>query len=119
MTETPAADPSASLEEIRDAARDLMRTAQNASLAVQEPRLLGSYVPGWHSWPDVEGMCEKAVSLVAAIEAVLDLAAEWEAKAGTLRGLDDCADELREAISRELTGKGAQSEASTEEERCP
>jgi len=52
-------------------------------------------------------------SLLAAIGAVLELAGDWELRAGRLYGLDDassrtfdqCAEKLREAITRALTGQ--------------
>lgn len=46
----------AAIEARRDAAMRIMRIAQDNHLMVQEPRLLGRTVPGWHDWPDVEAM---------------------------------------------------------------
>ena len=45
--------------------------------------------------------------LVAALEAVLKLAGEWKQFAVSGDAQDECADKLREAITRELTGKEA------------
>ena len=64
----------------------------------------------------------RAPSLLAAVEAVLELADDWDAEArgiflvaartadagevGAASALQSCAADLREAISREITGKG-------------
>ena len=61
----------ARLDDEETRARDLLRAAQAASLAVKEPRLLGREIPGWHSWPDVEAMCESALREIEAKRAIL------------------------------------------------
>jgi hypothetical protein len=67
----------ARLSDAETRARDLLRTAQGVRLALQEPRLLGREIPGWHSWADVEAMCEGALSEVATWRAIIA-----QAKAG-------------------------------------
>lgn len=46
--------------------RALLGVAQHTSLELQEPKLLGRYMPGWHSWPDVERLCERVLAECAA-----------------------------------------------------
>lgn len=57
--------------EAEAAARDLLRTAQDVRLALQEPRLLGRVIPGWHSWPDIEAMCNSRLTDIALKRAIL------------------------------------------------
>lgn len=47
-------------------ARRLLRIAQDTSLELKEPTLLGRRIPGWHSWPDVERLCQQALAECAA-----------------------------------------------------
>lgn len=61
----------ARLDEAEAAARELLRTAQDVSLKLQDPALLGRYIPGWYSWPEVEAMCAGRVAGIAAMRAVL------------------------------------------------
>ncbi|MFY1595466.1 DUF6221 family protein [Micromonospora sp. WMMD737] len=39
--------------------RTLLYWAQQTSLTLQDPKLLGKYIPGWHAWPDVEQLCRQ------------------------------------------------------------
>lgn len=57
--------------EAEAAARDLLRTAQDVRLALKEPHLLGREIPGWHSWPDVEAMCNSRLADIALKRAIL------------------------------------------------
>lgn len=41
------------------------------SLELQEPKLLGSYQPGWYSWPKVETLVTDRIRLVARDRALL------------------------------------------------
>jgi hypothetical protein len=61
----------ARLDNAETKARDLLRTAQDVGLALQEPHLLGREIPGWHSWPDVETMCEGALRDVESARRIL------------------------------------------------
>jgi Family of unknown function (DUF6221) len=61
------------LDERERDARHLLRVAQDASLALEEPRLLGKHIPGWHSWPDVEVMCGQVLAGIEADRAVVRL----------------------------------------------
>lgn len=61
----------ARLDDAEAKARDLLRTAQDVRLALQEPRLLGREIPGWHSWPDVEAMCNSRLADIALKRAIL------------------------------------------------
>lgn len=63
----------ARLAEAEAAARDLLRTAQNVSLELKDPALLGRHMPGWHSWPEVEAVCAGRLADIAAMRAILDL----------------------------------------------
>ena len=71
MTENQAVFLRARYAEAEDAARDLLRTAQDVRLALQEPRLLGRVIPGWHSWADVEAMCNSRLADIALKRAIL------------------------------------------------
>lgn len=61
----------ARLDEAEAAARELLRTAQDVSLKLKDPALLGRRMPGWHSWPDVEAMCTGRLADIEAMRAVL------------------------------------------------
>lgn len=52
-------------------ARRLLRIAQDTSLELQDPKLLGRHIPGWHSWRDVETICEERLADIAAKRATL------------------------------------------------
>lgn len=54
-------------------ARNLLRTAQDVRLALTEPRLLGRVIPGWHSWADVEAMCNSRLADIAIKRTILTL----------------------------------------------
>jgi hypothetical protein len=53
--------------------RNLLRHAQDAHLAIQEPRLLGRIIPGWHSWPDVERLCQRHLDGIDADRRIIAL----------------------------------------------
>jgi Family of unknown function (DUF6221) len=78
MTEPDAlvAFLTARLDEDDQQLRKLLCRAQNVSLELQEPKLLGRHIPGWDSWGDVEKLCVRALreaeadrALIAAYEA--------------------------------------------------
>src|SRR5512135_2882039 len=118
---TPDADPAATLEAIKERAK---------SAAAMDIDVLAAF-----SGVSVGGViAASAVDvpvLVAALEAALDLADDWDAESDNLDdlaerpGADDegapimsgqaiayhnCAEALREAITREITGKGESDE---------
>jgi hypothetical protein len=66
-----AAFVAARLDEEEAAARELLRTAQDVSLELQDPALLGRHMPGWYSWPKVEAMCTGRLAGIAAGRAIL------------------------------------------------
>jgi hypothetical protein len=51
----------------------LLRIAQETSLELKEPNLLGRHMPGWHSWPDVEQLCQDMLAECAAKRAIVEL----------------------------------------------
>ena len=63
----------ARLDEDEEAACDLLRTAQDVSLSLQDPALLGRHIPGWYSWPEVEAMCTGRLADIPAERAILKL----------------------------------------------
>lgn len=71
MTDDLPAFLTARYAEAETATRELLRTAQDTRLALQEPRLLGREIPGWHSWPDVEAMCNSRLADIAVKRAIL------------------------------------------------
>lgn len=56
----------------RDEARKLLTYAQQNSLTLADPKLLGMYIPGWHEWPDVERMAMLALAQCERDQRVLD-----------------------------------------------
>lgn len=72
MTDPWAAFLVARLDEREARARKLLDVARKARETNSEPWMLGRQSPGWHSWPDVEAMCEQALREVAAKRAMLD-----------------------------------------------
>lgn len=46
--------------------------AQQTVLALQDPRHLGKFIPGWHEWPDVEAGCTERLAEVDAKRRILD-----------------------------------------------
>jgi hypothetical protein len=71
MTDDLIAFLTARLDEDDQRARKLLCRAQNVSLELQEPKLLGRHIPGWDSWGDVEKLCERALRKVEAAQAIL------------------------------------------------
>jgi hypothetical protein len=64
----------AQLDEDQQQAEKLMRFAQDTHLAFQDhKRFLGRDVPGWHTWPDVEAMCGRALADIKAKRGTLAL----------------------------------------------
>jgi Family of unknown function (DUF6221) len=57
----PIAFGQARLDEDEQQTRHLLCRAQNVSLELEEPKLLGRHTPGWDSWGDVEKLCERAL----------------------------------------------------------
>jgi hypothetical protein len=86
-----------------------LRAAGLAGLLDADPA--GDYFPA--------ALARHSSALLAAIDAVLELPGEWEREAGRLSGLndgasrtfDECAEALREAITRELTRQEAVAQA--------
>lgn len=84
------------------AAEKLLTEAKRVREALDQPGLLGRYIPGWDSWEDVEKAATRYAALVAALEAVLALADELS-DAGMADGAEAlCAQEIREAIESAL-----------------
>lgn len=49
------------IQEDEDAARKLLRWAQEFRLELQSPKLLGTVQIGWGAWPYVERLCRQAL----------------------------------------------------------
>ncbi len=65
------------------AATKLMRSAQDHHLAVQEPRLLGTTIPGWYEWPEIEKLARHLLTEAGAkwqILAAYDATAETDTR---------------------------------------
>lgn len=52
--------------------RMLLCWAQQTTLALQDPKLLGKHIPGWHDWPEVEKMCQQRLTELEAMRGILD-----------------------------------------------
>lgn len=67
------------LTEQIDAAENRTRTllywAQQTILTLQDPKLLGRYIPGWHDWPKVERSCTERLAELATTRRLI---AEYE-----------------------------------------
>lgn len=53
--------------------RTLLHWAQQTILTLQDPKLLGKHIPGWHDWPNVEKMCHQRLAEMDANRRILDL----------------------------------------------
>lgn len=53
--------------------RKLLRDAQDVSLALRDPLLLGRRVPGWYLWPDVERTLTRTLADIDIKRAIVDL----------------------------------------------
>ncbi|MFI2663257.1 DUF6221 family protein [Micromonospora carbonacea] len=51
--------------------RELLYWAQQTILTLQDPKLLGKHIPGWHDWPKAEQMCRERLAELDAMRAVL------------------------------------------------
>lgn len=59
--------------------RELLYWAQQTALTLQDPKLLGKRIPGWHAWPDVERACTERLAELDAMRRVLDEhAPQWQ-----------------------------------------
>lgn len=56
----------ARIAEDEESARTLQRRAQEHELNCQDPRLLGTTVPGWYDWPDVQALTARVLAECAA-----------------------------------------------------
>lgn len=61
----------AALDSAEHQALEFLAEVQRVSLELQEPKLLGSYQPGWYSWPKVEALVTDRIRLVARDRALL------------------------------------------------
>lgn len=61
----------AAVDARRKSAVKLQRYAQENHLAIQEPRLLGRHIPGWHEWPEVEQLAADMVLMCDWADGVL------------------------------------------------
>jgi hypothetical protein len=97
----------AALDEAEARSRRLLVEVQYAALAVKEPRLLGTIVPGWALWPDVERLCADRLRLIERDRALLKrhktttFLPEGSPHAETCRVCDDAdpCDEVRAAAA--------------------
>lgn len=71
----------ARLDERKAKAERLLRYAQENDVAVRDPDVLGTRVPGWHQWPDVEEAMRYTLADVAAKRDIVAHAERWQ---GTL-----------------------------------
>ena len=62
----------AQLDTTEASTRKLLYWAQQTILTLQDPKLLGKHIPGWHDWPDVERMCQERLADVDAKRRILD-----------------------------------------------
>ncbi|MEU4779251.1 DUF6221 family protein [Micromonospora sp. NPDC023633] len=65
--------------------RTLLLWAQQTILTLQDPKLLGKHIPGWHDWPDVEKMCQQRLTELDAKRRILDEFTSAQHWADTLR----------------------------------
>ena len=89
----------ARLDEQEHGVRELQRRAQEHRRAAQKPAVLGTYVPGWYDWPEVDQMCATVLAQVAAHRRIVDLYAghanydteDWpyEGATGRIHGLGE------------------------------
>lgn len=61
----------AAVDARRESATKLQRYAQDHHLAVQDPKHLGRYMPGWHDWPDYEKLAADMILMCDWAEGVL------------------------------------------------
>lgn len=52
--------------------RELLYWAQQTILTLQDPRLLGKCIPGWHDWPKVERICTDRLAEIDAKRRIVD-----------------------------------------------
>lgn len=57
--------------------RELLYWAQQTILTLQDPKLLGKHIPGWHDWPKVERMCRVRLAELDAKRRILDEMESW------------------------------------------
>jgi hypothetical protein len=74
------------LDEDEARTRKLLADAQRTTLTLQDPRLLGKFIPGWHDWPDVEQMCTERLAEVEAKRRILD---DHDILVSAIRRVDD------------------------------
>lgn len=67
----------ARLDEDEARTRELLVRAQQTTLMLKDPKLLGRFIPGWHDWPDVERMCAERLAEVEAKREILDEYRLW------------------------------------------
>ncbi|MFG1846751.1 hypothetical protein [Micromonospora carbonacea] len=53
--------------------RELLYWAQQTTLTLKDPKLLGKYIPGWHDWPAVERVCRERLAELDAQRRILEL----------------------------------------------
>lgn len=59
--------------------RTLLYWAQQTILTLQDPKLLGKHIPGWHDWPNVEKMCQQRLTELDAKRRILvEHEPEWQ-----------------------------------------
>lgn len=66
----------ARLDDKERSASGLLETARRVQREIDQPGMLGRYVPGWDSWADIEAAANRMLSEVAAMRKVL---AAWSA----------------------------------------
>jgi len=70
-------------------AAKLLRRAQDHELAIQEPRLLGTTIPGWHDWPLVQDLAARVLAECEAKRRIVEMAQETLATEGAGFPADD------------------------------
>lgn len=60
------------LDKEEAATRELLHWVQQTILELQDPKLLGRYIPGWGHWPEVERMCQSRLLDIDAQRRILD-----------------------------------------------
>lgn len=61
------------LDEDEAATRELLCWVQQTILTLQDPKLLGKHIPGWHDWPKVERMCRVRLAEVDAKRRIMEI----------------------------------------------
>ena len=79
-TETLTAFLLARIAEDQAENEKLLRRAQDHELAIQEPRLLGTTIPGWYDWPLVQDLAARVLAECEAKRRIVEECQGWDAE---------------------------------------